>query len=151
MIRHRLSPLSGHWLDRVLAAMCLTLAMAVLVAASGYPGSAADFPKIIGILLALCGVGLWLFPGKQSDLSGVRLVGVGWAIVGGIAVLLAFAYVGADLALCFLFIGCALLMGHAPGLRLVVIAVLYTLVLGLVFGALLGVPLPGVLFALVVK
>lgn len=148
MIRQRLSLLSGHWLDRVLAVVSLCLAGAVFLAIRDYPRSAAALPSIIATLLALCAIGLWLFPGKRSDLSGLRLTGLGWALAGVMIALLAFHYLGADVALYLLFTGSALLMGYPLGLRLMVIGALYVLVLGLIFGSLLGVPLSGVLFGL---
>ncbi|WP_129140979.1 hypothetical protein [Modicisalibacter coralii] len=148
MIRQRLSPLSGHWLDRVLSALCLALAIGVLTLADDYPASAAAVPLILGWLLIPCAIGLWLFPGHPSDTRGI----VATRLLRGAAILALacwlFTAVGADAGLWALFFGCAWLMGQSPNAKLALVALLFTLGLGVLFGSLLGVPLTGPVFGL---
>ncbi|ODC03572.1 hypothetical protein BFW38_08440 [Terasakiispira papahanaumokuakeensis] len=143
MIRERLSPLSGHWLDRVLALAVVVLAATVLDMAEGFSESAAALPEIIGVLMVLCGLGLWCFPGRKSELSDVRGRGLLVALALFAITLALFSLVGADIGLWVMFIGCAWWMGYPLGLRLLVIALLFTALIGAVFGILLGVPLTG--------
>lgn len=143
MIRERLSPLSGHWLDRVLALTVLLLAGTVLYMAQSFSESAAALPEIIGVLMMFCGLGLWCFPGRKSALSDVRGRGL-MAALGLFAVTLTlFRLVGVDIGLWAMFVGCAWWMGYPFGLRLSVISLLFTAFIGAIFGGLLGVPLTG--------
>ncbi|WP_136065395.1 hypothetical protein [Modicisalibacter radicis] len=148
MTRQRLSPLSGHWLDRVLSAVCLALAIGVLTLAEDYPDSAAAVPLILGWLLIPCAIGLWLFPGQPSDTRGIVTI----RLVRAAAILTLscwlFTAIGAEAGLWVLFFGCAWLMGHAPNTRLALVALLFTAGLGVLFGSLLGVPLTGPAFGL---
>lgn len=144
----RLSPLSGHWLDRVLSLICLALAVGVLTVADTYPDSAAAVPLIVGWLLVVCAIGLWLFPGKPSNTQDVVVTRLMRATAILVLALWLFDAVGADAGVWTLFFGCAWLMGHVPNWRLAVVALLFTGVLGGMFGGLLGVPLQGPLFDL---
>ncbi|PAU77150.1 tripartite tricarboxylate transporter TctB family protein [Halomonas salipaludis] len=148
MTQRRLFALSGHWLDRGLSLVCLALGAGVLMIAKGYPTSAGALPMILGWLLMGCGIGLWLFPGKRADMRNVRIGGLLWGMAVFVAVLWLFASLGADVALFVLFVGCAVLSGYPPGLRLVATALLFVILVGAIFGGLLGVPLPGPVFAL---
>lgn len=146
MIQQRLFALSGYWLDRGLSLVCLVVGAGVLMIAKGYPASAGALPMILGWLLLGCGIGVWVFPGKRADMRNVRTGGLLWSLIVFAVVFWLFASVGADVALFVLFVGCAVLAGYPPGLRLVATALLFTILIGAIFGGLLGVPLPGPVF-----
>ncbi|NWO07162.1 MAG: hypothetical protein HLX50_16175 [Alteromonadaceae bacterium] len=150
-MNRRLSPFSGHWLDRVLALVVLGLSIGVLTTVSDYPDAAASLPSILGWLLLMCSVGLWLFPGKQAELSGIHGGGLVVALVVFCLSLWLFEHAGGDVALLVLFLGCAWIMGYPIGLRLIFIGLFFMAVIGVLFGNLLGVPLPGPVFSLFIE
>lgn len=132
--------------DLALALVCGGLAIGVLIVSHGYPHSAAALPEIIGYLLLACAVALGFFPGKRADFGAVRGARLAMTLALAITAITLIEWVGADVGLWVLFVGCACVMGYPLGGRLMVMALVMVALIGTVFGGLLGVALPGPVF-----
>ena len=146
MSRHLGISAPARGFDLALALLCGGLAVAVLIVSRGYPESAAALPEIIGYLLLACAVALGCFPGKRADFEAVRGARLVMTLVLVITAVALIEWVGADIGLWVLFVGCAWIMGYPLGGRLLVMALALVALIGAVFGGLLGVALPGPIF-----
>ncbi|MAM75332.1 tripartite tricarboxylate transporter TctB family protein [uncultured Tistrella sp.] len=138
---------SGSRLPEIcLGAASLALAAFVFFETSGYDSIAALAPELFAGILAVCGLLLFVpQAGRKTSEIVLRQQVLPAAIALGIGlVILAVEPAGFELPAFILFIVIARLLGDPLSIRLVVTAIVFTAAIRLVFGVLLGVPLPSI-------
>ena len=129
-----------------LGAASLALAAFVFFETAGYDSIAALAPELFAGILAVCGLLLFVpQAGRKASDVVLRQQILPAAIALGIGlVILAVEPAGFELPAFILFILIARLLGDPLSIRLVVTAIVFTAAIRLVFGVLLGVPLPSI-------
>ncbi|MEN2975611.1 tripartite tricarboxylate transporter TctB family protein [Tistrella bauzanensis] len=132
--------------DICLGVAMLALAGYVFIETAGYDQTAALAPRLFAAVLGLSGL-LMLVPvaGRKTAVIVMRQQALPLAVAAGIGVvILAVEPLGFELPAFVLFIVIARLLGDRLSLSLVVTAALFTGAIRLIFGVLLGVPLPSI-------